>query len=136
MVCSNRSFEKRGFSNCSTAPIGRLLAQSWWPSDRSEMIIRFNWRHTPFNVVSSLEEVTYWTPSQIVLVNYELLGQVGNFSLQRIQFIFEIFQLCFYDVIKAQLLTTGYFGDNTATHFTASLCAVRIVKVLYLFLKL
>jgi hypothetical protein len=30
-------------------------------------------------------------------------------------------------------LTTGYFGDNTATHFTASLCAVRIVKVLYFF---
>ena len=33
-------------------------------------------------------------------------------------------QLCFYDVVKAKLLTTSYFGDNTATHFTASLCAV------------
>jgi len=67
------------------------------------------------------------------LSNYEWFGKVGNFSLQRFQIIFEIFQLCFYDVIKAQLLTTGYFGDNTATHFTASLCAVRIVKVLYFF---
>jgi dicarboxylate transporter 10 len=37
-------------------------------------------------------------------------------------------QLCFYDVIKAQLLTTGYFGDNTTTHFTASLCAVSNIR--------
>ena len=33
-------------------------------------------------------------------------------------------QLCFYDVIKAYLLTTPYFKDNLTTHFTSSLGAV------------
>lgn len=35
-------------------------------------------------------------------------------------------QLCFYDVIKAYLLTTPYFKDNLTTHFTSSLGAVSI----------
>jgi hypothetical protein len=35
-------------------------------------------------------------------------------------------QLCFYDVIKAKLLTTEYFDDNLTTHFTSSLCAVSL----------
>ena len=35
-------------------------------------------------------------------------------------------QLCFYDVIKAYLLTTPYFQDNLTTHFTSSLGAVSI----------
>ena len=35
-------------------------------------------------------------------------------------------QLCFYDIIKAKLLETPHFADNLTTHFTASLCAVRI----------
>ena len=35
-------------------------------------------------------------------------------------------QLCFYDLIKAQLLKTQYFQDNLTTHFTSSLCAVSI----------
>ena len=39
-------------------------------------------------------------------------------------------QLCFYDVIKAYLLTTPYFKDNLTTHFTSSLGAVRILYVL------
>ena len=33
-------------------------------------------------------------------------------------------QLCFYDLVKAQLLKTAYFEDNLTTHFTSSLCAV------------
>ena len=35
-------------------------------------------------------------------------------------------QLCFYDLIKAQLLKTQYFQDNLTTHFTSSLCAVSM----------
>jgi len=43
-------------------------------------------------------------------------------------------QLCFYDVVKAQLLSTGFFKDNTLTHFTSSLAAVSL-QCLLLVLK-
>eukprot|EP00093_Oithona_nana_P013117 13117.XXX_67785_65349_1 [CDS] Oithona nana genome sequencing. len=39
-------------------------------------------------------------------------------------------QLCFYDVIKAYLLTTPYFKDNLTTHFTSSLGAGTIATML------
>ncbi len=39
----------------------------------------FTWRHTTFNVVSSLEEVTYLTPSQIVLVIMNCSGKLETF---------------------------------------------------------
>ena len=39
-------------------------------------------------------------------------------------------QLCFYDVIKAYLLTTPYFQDNLTTHFTSSLGAVSSTYLL------
>jgi len=38
-------------------------------------------------------------------------------------------QLCFYDLIKAQLLKTQYFQDNLTTHFTSSLCAGAIATM-------
>ena len=37
-------------------------------------------------------------------------------------------QLCFYDVIKAQLLELD-FKDNLTTHFTSSLCAVMAHQI-------
>lgn len=39
-------------------------------------------------------------------------------------------QLCFYDVIKAYLLTTDYFQDNLTTHFTSSLGAGTIATMM------
>lgn len=39
-------------------------------------------------------------------------------------------QLCFYDVIKAKLLTTPHFQDNLTTHFTSSLCAGAIATTM------
>lgn len=41
-------------------------------------------------------------------------------------------QLSFYDQIKITLLQTGYFQDNLATHFTASLSAVSFTPYLNL----
>lgn len=39
-------------------------------------------------------------------------------------------QLSFYDQIKVLLLSSPYFGDNVATHFTSSLLAVSLFTVL------
>eukprot|EP00096_Caligus_rogercresseyi_P013024 TRINITY_DN5686_c0_g2_i1.p1 TRINITY_DN5686_c0_g2~~TRINITY_DN5686_c0_g2_i1.p1 ORF type:complete len:291 (-),score=66.35 TRINITY_DN5686_c0_g2_i1:916-1788(-) len=39
-------------------------------------------------------------------------------------------QLCFYDVVKDQLLSTGYFEDNLTTHFSSSLAAGAIATTL------
>lgn len=39
-------------------------------------------------------------------------------------------QLCFYDVVKAKLLTTGHFQDNLTTHFTSSLAAGAIATTM------
>jgi dicarboxylate transporter 10 len=39
-------------------------------------------------------------------------------------------QLCFYDQVKAQLLTTPYFTDGIATHVTASLAAGAIATTM------
>lgn len=36
-------------------------------------------------------------------------------------------QLSFYDYVKQLLLRSGYFGDNSTTHFLSSLTAVSIV---------
>jgi len=33
-------------------------------------------------------------------------------------------QLSFYDQVKQLLLSSGYFGDNSTTHFLSSLTAV------------
>jgi len=39
-------------------------------------------------------------------------------------------QLCFYDQVKGLLLSTPYFTDNLATHFTSSLCAGAIATTM------
>ena len=39
-------------------------------------------------------------------------------------------QLCFYDQVKAQLLSTDYFSDNLVTHFPSSLCAGAIATTM------
>ncbi|XP_071745079.1 mitochondrial dicarboxylate carrier isoform X1 [Lepeophtheirus salmonis] len=39
-------------------------------------------------------------------------------------------QLCFYDVVKEQLLSSGYFQDNLTAHFTSSLAAGAIATTL------
>ena len=44
-------------------------------------------------------------------------------------------QLCFYDQVKGLLLSTPYFTDNLATHFTSSLCAV-LTHTYFIFMKL
>lgn len=37
-------------------------------------------------------------------------------------------QLSFYDQVKQLLLTSGYFGDDSTTHFLSSLTAVSSLK--------
>ena len=39
-------------------------------------------------------------------------------------------QLCFYDVVKEQLLETGRFGDDTRTHVLSSLAAGAVATTL------
>lgn len=38
-------------------------------------------------------------------------------------------QLSFYDQVKQFLLASGYFGDNSTTHFLSSLTAVNIMQI-------
>lgn len=38
-------------------------------------------------------------------------------------------QLSFYDQVKQFLLASGYFGDNSTTHFLSSLTAVNIITI-------
>jgi len=64
-----------------------------------------------------------WSPHGLLLLSF---GPVDTPTL--LTYILSC-QIAFYEQVKQILLATGYFKDNTITHFSSSVVAVSLPSV-------